>query len=523
MIGINGVKMKVKVKRIVKFICFCMIGVLIINALSALFKPKWLENRWQSAKTNNSFYELEKDSTEVLFFGSSVIAAAVDPYQLYNEQGISSYNLGVMSQPILATYFWLKEAVKTQDIKLAVVEIKSAGRDKEKEVEKARKSYDYMREGKTKLQYAIEYNNVHKDDEEVQLWDYLFPLSIYHSRWSELTYEDYDFFLGNDDSYTRGFSTLTTEFKDASNFDNEEYENGEYDGIEIDTDEIEDVNSVNEAYAKRLIKFAKEEGIELLFIRTPDTKWSTEQHNSIKKLTEENDVGFLDFNLKEMRKKLGFDYAVDAADTVHLNLNGAVKFTTYLGKYLSQHYDLNDYRQGDNSVKKAYESEMDNYNSVMKASKLSMITNADEYLEAINDDEYAVFIVSGSKAGKLKFTDAQRKSLAELGVEDGFFKEAEYGKNIIFIKDGKTITNNIKEQNDAYTKSVSSNGTLSCKTDYSISANVNGCSVRFNNSEYQGIVSAGFNIVVYNKKLNNIADSVYLYAEDANLILDRQE
>ena len=64
-------KMKQKIGRIVKIICFCLVAVLMVNALEGLFKPKWLENRWASSKTNKSFYELEKNSTEVLFFGPS--------------------------------------------------------------------------------------------------------------------------------------------------------------------------------------------------------------------------------------------------------------------------------------------------------------------------------------------------------------------------------------------------------------------------------------------------------------------
>ena len=52
--------MKQKIGRIVKIICFCLVAVLMVNALEGLFKPKWLENRWASSKTNKSFYELEK-------------------------------------------------------------------------------------------------------------------------------------------------------------------------------------------------------------------------------------------------------------------------------------------------------------------------------------------------------------------------------------------------------------------------------------------------------------------------------
>ena len=130
--------MKLKLVRITKIICFCMVAVLMVGGLTDLLKPKWLENRWVSAKTNKSFYELQDNSAEVVFFGASIISAAMDPFQLYEEQGISSYNLGVMSQPMIGTYYWFKEALKTQNMKLAVIEIKSAGRSSEKAEEKAR-------------------------------------------------------------------------------------------------------------------------------------------------------------------------------------------------------------------------------------------------------------------------------------------------------------------------------------------------------------------------------------------------
>ena len=60
--------MKLKLVRITKIICFCMVAVLMVGGLTDLLKPKWLENRWVSAKTNKSFYELQDNSAEVVFF-----------------------------------------------------------------------------------------------------------------------------------------------------------------------------------------------------------------------------------------------------------------------------------------------------------------------------------------------------------------------------------------------------------------------------------------------------------------------
>lgn len=97
-----------------------MVAVLMVGGLTDLLKPKWLENRWYRRKQTKVFMNCRITAQRLSFFGASIISAAMDPFQLYEEQGISSYNLGVMSQPMIGTYYWFKEALKTQNMKLAV-------------------------------------------------------------------------------------------------------------------------------------------------------------------------------------------------------------------------------------------------------------------------------------------------------------------------------------------------------------------------------------------------------------------
>jgi hypothetical protein len=327
--------------------------------------------------------------------------------------------------------------------------------------------------------------------------------------------------LGNDNSYTRGFATLTTQFKDSSSFNNEKYEKGKYDGIEIDTDEVAEVNEVNQTYLKKIISLAKEKNIELLFVKTADLKWDAEQHNYVQNIADENDISFLDFNLKSLREEIDFNYMTDAADTIHLNTIGAKKITEYLGSYLTKNFDLTDYREGESSIKDTYESELSNYQSVLDATNLDYLTNAEDYLKAINNDDYAVIMVAGSSAKKADFTDEQKKLLIELGADSAMFEESENGVNIIAVKDGDSKANKFKFQNSDLSKSVSLNGNLSDGTSYMISANATGCSVRLNDSECENVDSEYFNIIVYNKKINQVADTAYLYTSGSNLVIGR--
>lgn len=518
--------MKLRISRITKIICFCLIAVLMISGITDLLKPKWLENRWASAKTNKSFYELEKDSLEVAFYGSSVIAAAIDPFQLYEEYGISAYNMGVMSQPMIGTYFWFKETLKTQDLKLAVIEIKSGGRSTEKSEEKARKSYDYMKWGINKIQYALEYKDYHRKADganNVNLWSYLFPLNLYHTRWSELTYDDYDFFLGNNDSYTKGFALLSEKFVDKSSFDLQKENEGLYDGFEIDTDEQEEPNAINADYLERLIKLADKKGVQLLFVKTPDTSWNVTQHNYISSVADENNIEFIDFNLKKYNEELEFDYSEDAADTVHVNMLGAKKITNYLGNYISKNYSLTDFRKNENSVKQDFEKNKTYYEAMIKQAEISFISNPDEYLTEITKNDYELIMVAGSNASSIPFSDTQKELLIGLGLDANAFEYNEYGQNIVSVIDEKNKKNQVVLQNSGGTASAVLGGTLNCGLDYSIKANSSECTVRINNNNCSGLYNYGFNIIVIDKKLKKVVDTVYFDTNDNMVRMNRGE
>ena len=194
-----------------------------------------------------------------------------------------------------------------------------------------------------------------------------------------------------------------------------------------------------------------------------------------------------------------------------------------MGKYLSENYKLTDYRKSDNSVKKTYESGRAEYEATIKNGKLSMITGLDEYLKAINDDEYTVIITSGSNVNNIVFNNNQKKLLLDLGVEERFFVYKEFGKNIISVLDGKTKVNRAKKQSEEKDVVTQEGGTISDGTTYSITANAQGCSVRLNDSEYKNVNPYRLNIVVYDKKLHEVADSVSIYASGNNPIMYRGE
>ena len=510
--------MKRKLKILAKIVCFCLIFVLLLDFVNGLFKPKWLEDRWASSKTNVSFYKLEKNSTDVLFFGSSVVAASADPFQLYNEYGISSYNLSVVSQTMSGTYFWVKEALQTQKPKVIFVEVKTLGRKHDKLESKARKSYDYMRLGKTKLEYAyatVNSDKETKDNEEAQgIFEYLFPLSLYHTRWSELDYDDYDFVLGNNNSDTKGYAALTNTFKYTSKYDKASDDAGKYDGFDAKKVKYSKYNATNKEYVEKIAKLAKQNNVELILYKTPDTSWSVKKYNYVNDLAKELGVKYLDFNLKSMRKVVGINFAEDGADNIHMNISGGKKVTSYIGKYLTKNFNLTNYKEKDSSVTKSFQWEMATYKTQMKNAKLLKEMNLNNYLKLINDKDYAFIVVAGSSSHKLNFSTEQLDFFKDMNIKiDKFQKDSVYGNNLVYVsEDVKSDASiNISKEEDKYTTAViDQGGQFSDGMSYSAKVSGGLCSVRVNNNACGDVYEDAMNIVVYDKKTKSVIDTVSL-------------
>ena len=346
--------MKKRWKKGIGAVVFVLITVILIETLSQVAEPTYAQGRWDSESMTNSFYELEKDSLEVVAIGSSVCAAAIDPYQLYEETGINSYNMSIISEPMIGTYYWLKEMYKTQKPKVVMIEIQIAARKRQKKEEKFRRCYDYMKTGLNKIQFAFAYCNI---DEDANIFDYLFPLSLFHTRWSDMEEDDFD----ENMAPARGFNALVKQ------------SGIEFDGLDIVSDKLpEKYSKTDYEYLKRNIQLCRENGSEVILFKTPDSTWLNDKHNLIARRAEEMNVEFIDFSQTENYQKLGIDWKTDANDEQHLNMEGAKKFTGYIGKLLKDKFELTDYSNEDEE-KLGYNRE--NYNLYMQEAKALMKKN----------------------------------------------------------------------------------------------------------------------------------------------------
>lgn len=319
------------------FFIFLLCFFLIITLITPIFVPKFLDGLATTAVIDG-FYELENNSIDVIFLGSSQVMTAVSPMQIYNDTGISSYNLGTEQQNLVTSYYLLEEALRFQSPKVVVLDMlflfpyynESALNSKEEFV---RKSFDYMKWSANKWE-AI--NTICTLDNTHKIQNYLFPFLRYHSRWAELNSSDFTYLFKNKENPLKGFSIVT---------DNEVFD---FSGFSLSTSSAQGTPvDTMLFYFEKIVSTCQENDIHLLLIKTPrgNGSWGEAYHNTVQTLAEKYDLPFLDYNEKTLFEAINFNPDTDYQDASHVNYYGAVKITKHLSCYLSNHYDdLEDIR-----------------------------------------------------------------------------------------------------------------------------------------------------------------------------------
>lgn len=74
-----------------------------------------------------SFYLQKENTVDVIFMGNSHTYCNINTGVLWDEYGIAGFNLGGAEQPYWNTYYYMKEALKTQKPQLIMLEISAVG------------------------------------------------------------------------------------------------------------------------------------------------------------------------------------------------------------------------------------------------------------------------------------------------------------------------------------------------------------------------------------------------------------
>lgn len=478
------------VKYIVKGMALALLAGILMLALTGVMVPKFLSGTtWATTSTYTGFYEMEENSVDVLFLGSSHMASGLSPQKLYDEYGITSYNLGCERQNLITSYYWLKEALRYQSPRAVVLDSYFLFQYEEKDRQNlsepyVRKALDYMRWSPVKREAIRTFCAL---DENESALSYYFPGLRYHSRWSELEEEDFTFSELQGQDGLMGFAPLT-EVSYLNRY--EPYQVKGSEGVSSTVD-------VMEEYLDKIRALCEEQGITLFLIKTPSVTEDAMRHNTVQAYADAHGLTFLDFNEIGLYEEIGYQFAEDNVDDEHSNIQGAEKMTSYVGKVLRESCGLGG------KTDAQWENSRASYHQVKKNAGLSGITKLYDYLEAIHDPNYVVFISVKDEATS-SFNDELWACLEALGLKINI--STQYGCSYLAIISADEVI----EQMDY--KKLTHSGTLrhgttgytavSAAHDYG-----NVSSIQIDETEYS-MDKRGLNIVVYDPEHNKVLDSV---------------
>lgn len=347
-------------------------------------------------------YYLQKDNTvDVILLGSSHIYCDVNTGILWDEYGISAFDLGGAEQPYWNSYYFLKEALKTQKPKVVVMDVTIPGI----------RSVDYQPEFWTVTNlYGMKWNLNRLEATKVSTVESKFdailnPMNIMHTRYDELTKDDFA-------DENRSINYKGFDFRENT-----------------DVHETIDMSSVTETmpmkekeekYYRMIIDYAKEQNIPLLLISVPFPVYHYEDAQKIYnyefQIAAEENVPYIDFNKDNYYEKIGLDFETDLADEFHLNVPGHEKFTKYLGEYLKTTYQLEDHR-GDKRYASWEKDALMHRQENISDYYLPHAETPGKYLLQLLNDQYIVFLTYGNGAENSAFISDNKNVLGRLGID----------------------------------------------------------------------------------------------------------
>jgi len=309
--------------RITKIVAFSILFIIAMSSFFSVFRFKYGDGIYGLEK----FYELPKNTVDVLILGSSHAFEDINPAVLFSEYGITSFVLAGSIQPLWNTYFYLCEALRTQRPKVIILEASCVVLN-----------FEYIDESRiVKNTYgmrpSLRYVNALKvSAPKGEFWDYFFRFTRYHNRYTTLSKGDFLPNMGDDSMIDwKGF---------GNNMGHTPYEQPEVDGIEYRFPMIPKA----ESYYRAIIELCIKENIPLEIFITPYNVSPTEQaiFNYAYDIASEYNVSFT--NLNRHYDEIGFDFSLDMADNDHANYRGNIKISRYIGTRLKEKYIIDDKR-----------------------------------------------------------------------------------------------------------------------------------------------------------------------------------
>ncbi len=333
---------KFRKKIIACIVSFCIVAG-VLSIAGAVLKPHSKDGVMQSM----GIYDQPEGTIDVLMLGSSHIYYGVNTAKLWEDYGITGYDLASAEQSLWVSYHYLIEACKTQKPKVVVLDFFTPAAF----MEDHKFKYSFLSEALYGMRFSL--NKLQMMfacfDGNPDLWNRYFPSFFgYHDEYVSFESED----IGKLFTDHAAFKGYTPHF--GQDPTNEFY---------LDTENVLPPSEKSQKYLKKIVDYTKKHGIKLYITIVP---YRVNEEQTFEKIQEEDKrynwlVGYVEELGQQGYDHVSFDYTVshmesfdlemesgeDMDDSTHLNYYGSCKFTDYLAKDLRLRYGeevLSDHR-----------------------------------------------------------------------------------------------------------------------------------------------------------------------------------
>lgn len=325
-----------------------MVSASVLLALQRLVMPKYADSLIEGGFTEE--YYRERMPHDVLMVGDCEVYESFSPVDLWRGFGITSYIRGSAQQLVWQSYYLLEDALKYEKPKVVVFNVQALVHSGPQKEEYNRMTLDGMRWSGTKLA-AVRASML----PEEKLLDYVFPVLRYHSRITQLSQEDIDYYACHKKVSHNGYYMRV---------DTAPYAEGVW--FEEKPDDCT-FGSMPMEYLDRMRRLCESEGIHLVLVKAPSVSpvWYDEYEGQVARYADKYGLPYL--NYLKLLEETGIDYDTDTYDMgLHMNLSGAKKMTAYLGRFLVSEYGLEGHA-GEEDVRREWEGKERFYDEMKAA------------------------------------------------------------------------------------------------------------------------------------------------------------
>lgn len=335
-----------KIRTVLSVAAVFLAAVIAFLMVNRLFQPKYMTDLEEGSFIQE--YYAQAGGHDVIFIGDCEVYANFIPAELYRNYGITAYVRGTPQQLIWQSYYILEETLRYETPKVVVYNVNAMRYSEPVSEAYNRLTIDNMRWSKQKVDIIRA-----SMTEEEDFWSYVFPVLRYHSRFDELTKEDFTYFFQEKTNTFNGYQ-LHTGIEPAGTLPAKRVQ-ANYRFADICYE-----------YLEKMTNLCKEKGVELILIKAPSLYpyWYDQYDAQIQDFAQANGLTFYNFTADV--QEIGLDYSTDTYDGgLHLNYDGGVKLTKFFGKLLVENHGVTD-RRTDPAVAAIYEEKLRVFDEAVK-------------------------------------------------------------------------------------------------------------------------------------------------------------